>query len=71
VYVNAPDNSNKEKKKTFRNNYYIANRRKHKKKMFPKQRALTITIKEVKGTTAKQTHQSKRLKAITLKKDRG
>jgi hypothetical protein len=37
--------------------------------MFPKQRALTITIKEVKGTTAKQTHQSKRLKAITLKKD--
>lgn len=42
---------------------------KNKKKMLPKQKALTITIKEVKGTTAKQTHQSKRLKAITLKKD--
>jgi hypothetical protein len=39
--------------------------------MFPKQRALTIIVKEVKGTTAKQTHQSKRLKAIALKKDRG
>jgi hypothetical protein len=35
--------------------------------MFPKQRRRTRTIKEVKGTTAKQPHKSENPKATTLK----